>query len=365
MDFPSRLDLQAIGRDYVRQRGTRVDPQVVDILGSDANIFVGVSAGLAYAIVIQLAFAVSRLLLDGAEGEDLDRYAWDRYQLVRKGASSALVPLRMYRAAAGVGGSIDIGTVVTTATNTGYVTLQTGTFLPGSVLVNVTARAVQAGKATQVGANTLRRFQTAVFDPNIQVNNDVKAAGGEDAEDDGTFRERIRAFWKTARRGVLAAIEFGATLVPGVVSAQAVEALDGGGRPARVVNLYIADSSGVANVALANAVDTQLFDYRAAGIAVVTLPSLPTIVTVVLHLTFSANVDNATLGELVRSAVVEYINSLPVNATLTLTALGAVLERYRSDGLIPGTGSIVTPAGDIVPDPGQSLRTTLDNVTLS
>src|SRR5260221_476101 len=88
-------------------------------------------------------------------------------------------------------------------------------------------------------------------DATLQVTNPLTTAGGEDVEDDDTFRARIRDFWRTARRGILAAIEFGAKTVPGVVSAQAVEALSVGAAPARVVNLYIADSSGVSSEALA------------------------------------------------------------------------------------------------------------------
>jgi hypothetical protein len=42
--------------------------------------------------------------------------------------------------------------------------------------------------------------------------------GALDVEDDDTFRARVRTFWTTARRGILAAIEFGALTVPGFVS---------------------------------------------------------------------------------------------------------------------------------------------------
>jgi uncharacterized phage protein gp47/JayE len=231
------------------------------------------------------------------------------------------------------------------------------------------ARAVQAGKGTQVGANTIRKFSTpgTLFDKSLQVNNDTAAAGGEDAEDDDTFRNRVRNFWRTARRGILAAIEFGATTVPGVVSASAVEAIELIGLvnlPARVVNLYIADSSGVASSVLADQVRVALDEYRAAGIAVVVSTSLPTIVTIQLSLEFRANVDTVTLADAIRAAIVEFVNSLPVNGTLYVSQLYAMLQRFVDDGLIVNKSSIVAPVGDLVPSPGTTLRTTITDTTV-
>jgi uncharacterized phage protein gp47/JayE len=369
VDLPSRSDLYAIGRGYVLDRARRIDPGRVDVLGSDVNLFVGSQSVVAYAIIKQLAYRIGALLLDSAEGDDLDRYAWDRYQLPRSGASPALGSVRFFRSAftAG-GGSILAGTVLKTLTGVTYVTLETATFgattLDGVV---VDVRATQAGKSSEVGANQVRKFDNAqaIFDPTIQVNNDSTTAGGEDVEDDDTFRNRIRNFWLTVRRGVLSAIEFGATSVPGVVSAQAVEALNTVGQPARVVNLYIADSSGVASLALARQVLVSLGDYRAGGIAVIVSTSLPQIVPIVLALTFAAGTDTLTLSENVRAAVVEFVNSLPVNGPLYTIQLGAVLQRFADSGLIVNESAISTPVGDVVPAVGRTLRTTLDQVTLA
>lgn len=365
-DLPTRLDYFAIGRDFVTQRAKRIDPAQVDIEGSDVNLFVGVAAMMTYAVTLQLAFAANRLLLDGAEGEDLDRYAFDRYGMTRKGASAAVVPVRIYRDAVGAGGSIVVGTKLLTLSGVEYVTVNTITFAPDDVSVTTgIARAAQAGKSTQVGANSIRRFAkpTLLFDQTLKVNNDVRAAGGEDKEDDDTFRERVRGFWTAARRGTLGAIEFGALQVEGVVSAQAVEALNGSGAPARVVLLYIADGSGVSNIALANVVIAALDDYRAGGIWVIVSSSVPQIADVVLQPKFAANVDTVALTDTVRSAIVEYVNSLPVNGTLERSALYAVLRRFTGDGLIVDDATLVAPTGDLVPAAGSTLRTTISNVT--
>ena len=367
-DLPTRADLYALGRDYVLQRATRIDPSRVDVMGSDVNLFVGSQSVVGYSVVKQLAYRINALLLDGASGEDLDRYANDRYQITRKGASGARGSVRFFRATSALGaGTIPAGTSLKTLTGIEYVTTSPATF-SGSAIDQVTANVIasQAGKATQVGANQIRQFANvqALFDPTLQVNNDLATAGGEDPEDDDDFRNRIRNFWLTARRGVLSAIEFGALTVPGVVSAQAVEAITTGGQPARVVNLYIADSSGVASKALAQDVAAALLDFRAAGIAVLISTSLPQLVSLQLALSFVAGSDTLALSQNIQAAIVEFVNSLPVNGTLYVAQLYTVLQRFVSDGLIPNQSSIVAPAGDLVPTLGQTIRTQLQNVSI-
>lgn len=350
-------------------RAARIDPTKVDVEGSDVELFIGSQSVVAFALVKQLGFRTASLLLSSAEGDELDRLSFDRFQQTRKGASSALGTERFFRASAALGaGTIPVGTILRTQGSVEYVTLTVANFGLGQ-LDGATAfvQATSAGKSTQVGANTITQIANvqSLFDPTIQCNNDAPTAGGEDAEDDDTFRNRIRNFWRTARRGILAAIEFGALQVPGVVSAMAVEALTSGALPARIVNLYIADSSGVASDALAATVRASLDDFRAAGIAVLIANSLPELVQIRLALTFSANVDTVTLSDNVRSAVVEFVNSLPVNGTLYLGQLFSVLQRFAGDGLIPKLSSIVAPAGDLVPTLGSTLRCRLQDVTIS
>lgn len=368
-DLPSRSDLYQLGRGYLVQRAKKIDPSQVDVEGSDANLFVGIGSVLADAVLKQLLYSTGRLLIDGAQDDDLDRLAWDRYSLTRKGASNALGAVRLSRLNSALGaGSVPIGTKVGTGTNVEYVTTTAGNFgasTLNNVFVNV--RAVQAGHASQVGANAITKFSQPglLWDKTLQVNNDLPTAGGEDAEDDDTFKARIRDFWKTARRGILAAIEFGATSVPGVVSAQAFEVVTTNGMPARVVELYIADGSGIASAQLAAVVSTALLDYRAAGITVVINTSLPTLVSIQLSLTFQAGVDTVTLGQNVQAAVVAFVNSLPVNGPMYVADLLTVLKRFAPDGLVVDQNTIVAPVGDLLPAVGMTLRTDFPYVTVN
>jgi hypothetical protein len=373
LDMPTRLDLYALGRDHLVQRAKRIDPTQVDVLGSDANIFVGSVSVMLKRVVDQLGYEVAKKTLDGCEDQDLDRWLYDEYKMLRKGASSAVGTVRFYRATSGTSGVIPKDTQIRTLSGAVYITTSAASFGTTDLTSIADVRAAEAGKATQAGANTIRSIVTpgALFDPTIQVNNDEAAAGGEDAEGNDDFRERGRDFWPSARRGTLGAIEFGAREVPGVVSAQAVEVtetLNLNGviltLPARVVILYISDSSGVASAALAKKVETQLLEYRAGGIAVIVMTSKPQLVSILLKLAFRANVDTVALAGNVQSSVVEYINSLPVNAKLTVADILVVLSRYKEDGLIIDQNSVVAPVGDIIPTPGQTIRTTTDLVVI-
>lgn len=365
-DLPSRLDLQTIGRNYVIQRAKRIDPAQADIAGSDINIFIGSVATIASAIIDQLAYRIASLFLDSCDDEELDRYAWDRYQLTRKGSVAAVGPIRVYRDNANAGaGTLPLGTKIVSLTGIEYVTTSPVDFGVSVLSTTATVRAVQSGKDTQVGANALRKFSdmSSFFDQTLQVNNDVATSGGEDAEEDTDFKARIRSFWVSARRGTLEAIEFGAKTIEGIFSAQAVEVLTPGSQPARAVLLYISDSSGVANQALASTVRDGLNEYRAAGISVLTATSIPQIVTIVLQLAFKVS-GTVALSVAIRDAILSFVNSLPVNGTLYRGELQAVLARFVQDGLVLNESTIVSPSGDLIPDAGKSIRTTLANIKL-
>ncbi len=371
MDLVSRLDLFKIGRAYLESRALNIGPGVVDIEGSDANLFVGSTSFMGAAVAAQLSDRIAALLLESSFGEDLDRYAWDRHQMVRNGASPAIGSVRFFRASSAIGsGIIPIGTILNSLVGPQYVTITTATF--GALDIDqvfADVRAVKAGKDFQVGRNQIRTIASQsppVFDPSISLANDEPTAGGEPRESDADFKLRIKSAKQALARGTLPAIEFGAKTVPGIASARALEVLAPTGQPARVVQLFIADSSGIASAALGTTVNQVMPDWKAAGIAVITSTSRPTFVQVVLRLAFfAATQGTSALTEQIRAAVIGFINSLPVNAPLLIGDLYALIRRYAQVGLIPTQSSIVEPAGDLIPIPGTTIRTTVDRVTLA
>ena len=367
MDLPSRLDLFQIAANHIATRAKRIDPGEPFVDGSDANIYAGTSSVLAASVVRQIAYKSRIHYLDGAFGEDLDRHVWDRYRMTRKGASAAIGGVRFYRPDATFGtGTVPMGTRLGTLGNTEYITTTTAVFSASSLEAFADVRAVQAGKGSQVGANQIRRISRpeTIFDTSLKVNNDKPTAGGEPAELDEDLRGRARRFWEAARRGVLGAIEFGALAVAGVASAQAIEAIAEGNRPARVVSLSIADSSGVASDALARLVRTSLLEYRAGGITVLVYSGLPQLAAITLLLSFQAGVDTVALTEIVRGAVIAHVNSLAVNEALQVSGIMETLRFFKESGLIVDDKSIVAPVGDLVPGPGFTIRTTQDLVTV-
>src|SRR5580658_6410908 len=133
LDLPSRIVLQSIGASYIQSVTAKLDPNAPLTLGTDANMFCGSQAVVADAVVKQIGYNANRLLLDGAFGDDLDRYAWDRYQLTRKGASPALGAVVLSRATLTAGaGSVPIGTILTTLSGTQYFTTTVASFSAGS-----------------------------------------------------------------------------------------------------------------------------------------------------------------------------------------------------------------------------------------
>jgi hypothetical protein len=366
-ELPTRLDLYGVGRQYVVAHARRIEPTMVDVDGSDANLFVGSQSFMGHAVVRQLGERVCALLLDGCDGEDLDRYVHDNSygMVVRKGAAAAVTTVTIARPTAVVGaGTVAAGTTGRAGDGTEYVTLQAAAFGLTTLSASVDARAKQAGHAYQVGSNQLTRFGGAVFDNSLTMTNPGPAAGGEDVELDEVLRRRFRSFWASYAKGTLGAIETGALQVAGVTSAQAFEYLEDGA-PARVVQLCIADSSGVGNAALARLVQVSLEEWRCGGIQVIILSSVPQMVGLTLALVFSGNVDTVALSAQVRAAVVGFVNGLGVNQPLLRNDLGAVLARFRAQGLVPTVGSVVAPAGDLYPTTGYTLRTRTEDVVVS
>lgn len=367
MDTPTRLDLFQLGRSYLLARATKIERGVVDTEGSDANLFVGSTSFMAGAVSTQLASRMAAQFGASAEREDLDRLLVDRWVLPRKGAAAAVGEARFYRASAAAGaGAVLIGTKIGSEDGIEYITTSPALFGVASLEATADVRAARAGKTQQVGRYRLTRiFQPGgLFDPSIQVVNDEPTAGGEPREDDDDYRLRGQGAPRALARGTLRAIQEGATTTPGVASALAVEVLDGDLRPARVVQLFIADGSGIASRVLGGEAARTVDDFRAAGIAVLPALSTPYLVPVRLRLAFVAGVSTTALGDTVRRAILQYVNSLPTGAPLYRSNLSAILTRYQSGGLLPLQSAIVEPTGDVFPPVGRTIRTTNAMVTL-
>lgn len=159
---PSRLDFYQIGRASVLSRAAKIDPKVIDTEGSDVNLFVGSTSFMAHAVSRQASAQFAEQTFKGSKNEALDRVILDRTagQVPRKGASPAVVPLVLSRPTYTLGaGSVEVGRKVLANGGAEYVITTQADFASTGLSATCEARAVQAGKDTQVGRNQIRRFK--------------------------------------------------------------------------------------------------------------------------------------------------------------------------------------------------------------
>lgn len=370
-DLPTRADYFRIGADEVLVRsaarpvGQRLTSSQVYTEGSDINIVVASASAMAEEITRQLALRLAALFLDGASGEDLDRLVADRFSptIVRKSATPALATVQFSRVAGPLAAiAIPAATRLRTASGVEFETTVASSLAAGSTgPVSVPAQCRQAGLAGNVAAGSINQIVSVIGDPNLLVSNAQVAAGGDETESDARLRARARDFFRTARRGTLSAIEFGALTVPGVRQATAIEEVDPLGIPTGRVSLYVADANGQANAALVLAVRSALLEYRAAGVVVDISSAIPNFVAIEYNLRFAAGVDTAAAFAQVQTATVSAVNALAPSQTLPVSLLFSVARSVP--GVIVLDDAIVAPVGDLIPSAGQVIRTRTDLVT--
>lgn len=376
-DLPTRVVLfetfrnDLLARAEIRPVGRRLTAAEIDTPGSDINLIGGATSALAEEIVRQHGRSVNDLTLDGAEGPALDRWVADRYApyLSRHTAAQARVTLQFTRTST-VAGAVNYaaGSIVRSRGGIRFSLDAVAAFGALSLgPINVAARAVDAGSTGNVAEGTITEFVTAPPDTTMLVNNlqigdnPGNAAGGDDTETDASLRARAQAFYGAARRGILAAIEFGALQVPGVRQAYAQELLSMPlAVPSGFIDLYVADANGQSNALLNTAVFNALEEYRGGGIIVTVYGAVPVFQSVAYDLTYTAGTDTVAAFEQVRASTVAQVNSLRPGATLYISLLYSLAIAVA--GVIADDSSVTVPTGDIVPTAGQVIRTRSDLV---
>jgi|GEM_PF-1153664 hypothetical protein len=374
-DLPTFTDLFRAGRDEILSRNPRISRDAVERDGADANIIIAGASAAADQVVGSITDLAASLFLDSASGSDLDRLVFDRYGLLRKAAAAAIGSVQFSTPTpAGATFTIPTGTQLSTTDGIQYITTADGIFVAGTLgPLTVAVRSILAGanQAAKIGTITSITSQISGQPTNLVVNNIVATTGADDAESDDSLRDRARRFFTTARRGTLAALQAAALAVPGIRTATAFEAVDVSGRPARLVELVVADAFAqqfvntsvvppayqIQSQLIATNVFDALSDVRPAGIFVQVTVANVILQAIQLALTFIAGADVNATALLARGTVVNYVNALPPGAPFVALNLLALIK------LVPGlqfTGSeLLSPAGNITPTPLQVIRTTL------
>ncbi len=341
----------------------------------DANILVAAAGAMADEVMAQLVKLSASLFLDSAKGEALDRLVFDRYGLVRKAAAASFGTVRFTTTSpAPTTFTIPLGTKLATPDGLQFITTEAPAFVAGSIgPVFCMVRSVLAGADQNVRAGQVTSIldQISSAPTDLAVTNPLATTGADAAESDDSLRNRARQYFTTVRRGTLTALEEAALSVEGVRSARAFEALDAMGRPARFVQLVVADAFAeqfatydtvppryeAQSQAIATAVFNSLADVRPAGVYVQVLVANVVLQPIQLSLTFNAGADVNQAALEARAAMVAYVNSLkPGESFIYDNALEAI---RLVPGLARSGNAIVSPAGNVTVQPLQALRTSL------
>jgi uncharacterized phage protein gp47/JayE len=201
-----------------------------------------------------------------------------------------------------------------------------------------------------------------IFDTTIVVTNSAVAAGGADPETDRDFSNRSKQFLPTLRRGIAAAIEFGARQVPGVQSAKATEMVNPSGTPAAIVELFILDASGGSNDVLEQSVRDQLLEFRALGIPVIVDGGTVVNQPITIDLSFAAGFDSLAAAQKAKDAITAVVNDLDIGETLFVSSIIAAAKSVP--GVIIASGGVTVPVSDVVPTASQAIRTSQALITI-
>lgn len=331
------------------QNKTRINVALLDVDGSDLNLQVGQASVMGEEIVAAWAKCARGLFVDTARDDQLDRIVFDRFGFLRKPANASTTDVLLARPnhIAG-GGTIAAGSRATTPTGSIFA-LQTDVVFgatdnskTGSVIAQV------VGPTQNIPRATLTAWVDQPFDPIITITNTDAGAGGTAVESDPALRARARTFFLTLRRGILAAIQYGATTVDGVSVSTAFEIVNpGNALPAGAVQLVIADDNGNASGPMIQSVLDVMLSFRAAGIPVFVEGGTVQFEPVSFQLDFASGVDTVAASEEVRAVMVAFAQFLrPGQALLRSDCLAAA---RAVPGVIVGQGSLPVPVGDVIP----------------
>ncbi len=360
--LPTFDELQSRAKAEVQLR----QPRLTDFTeGSVLDAITGAAAVLADESIHINVDLFSEHFFGTAEGSALDALAADRGFPPRKPPVGAVGSVLWTKDDAGAAYTIPSGTLIE-GTIEGVViqvgTTSTAVLSATDVSIAIPAQATITGRESNFPAGTLDTVTAPlVADPDATATNPVGFAGGAPVETDDQYRDRLRRFFNTLRRGTVAALEFGSLLVPGVsfatVDESTVPESLGG-----FVSVYIGDPDARSNDTLAAQVVESLEDFRAAGVLVVVLGADREEVSLALTLTVLQGADTAQVGEDARANILGYTDNLRPNETLRLSRIDQTA--HEASELVRSV-AITSPIADVSPTlPQNAIRVNKTDISL-
>lgn len=307
--LPTFQELQDSARAEIQIRR----PDLTDFNeGSNLDAMTGAAAIMADEVIRIGVALFAAQFFDTAIGADLDALVQDRFggSLVRKPATAAIGTITWTRDAVGAY-VILAGTRFRAVVGTTTITVQSisaVTLLAADTSVDLAVQSVVTGRASNAAAGVVDEIlDVHISDPGATCTNAQPLAGGSDAETDEALRDRVRRVYSTLRRGTVEALETGALSVPGVgiVAVDESEVESSGW-----VYVYVGDPDARSNDALAALVETELVNWRAAGVLVDVTGATREEKSLALTVVIERGSDQNVIGAAIRAAVVAYGDSL-------------------------------------------------------
>ena len=358
--MPSLLtfdQLYTLGQAEVQSR----NPELTDWRqGSVNDALIGGAAVQADEVIRVVVAAFAEQFVDTATGTALDALAADRFGLARHDAVAAVGTLTFTRGDSEGVLEIPAGTTCKATVNGESVTFTTdeAVYMAGDAdTVSALATCTATGATGNVAADTITTIvDTVPGDATATVTNADRFVGGAAEETDAAFRDRIRRYFTTLRRGTVSALETGALGVAGVAYVAVDESYaapeDGG-----YVAVYVADGDGRSNDALSDAVAAELEAWRAAGIRVVVTGATREEIDLAVVLYVRAGSDLATLVANARAAILAYTDALAPGAILYTAQIVAAALGISTDVL---SAMVTTPTSDQTPSGVANALRVLD-----
>jgi uncharacterized phage protein gp47/JayE len=363
-ELPTFADLYDDGKAEVQAR----QPELSDWNeGSNLDAVIGGGAMLADEVLRVVVALFGEHFIDVAEDTALDVLALDRFGLTRLPASASVGTLRFTRGSSTGVLTIPAGTQVRGEVNGVSVTVTTDTDTDMAALdntVDVDATCTVTGRSGNVAEEVLDEIvDTIPGDSTVTVTNPDRFTGGDVDETDPEFRDRIRRYFQTLRKGTVAALEAGALSVPGVQYATVDETFiapeDGG-----YVAVYIGDPDGRANSVLTDDVEEELEDWRAAGIEVRVFAATREEIALSITVYHRRGIDVAELTAAVRAGVLAHTDALAPNATLYLEAVECAAQ--MADKASIRAARVTSHTADVEPSaPQNAIRVNSEDLTIA
>ncbi len=364
---PSLDDLFELGR----AEAALTRPELGVAEGDISEMAIMGGATMADHVAGYAAAEIKAMFLDGAEGQKLTDLVFDRTGILRNPATTPVGVIQVTKAFPGIAYTIPAGSFVTTEPDANGVKQRA--YLDVDVVWNldevgvkdVACTGASVGPEGNVGALGFVRFENgALTVAGFTVGNGERFAGGSPEESDPDLRARARDFYRTLRRGTLAALEFGAKVVPSCRRATAVaERSLITGKKTGLVFLYVADADGTSNDAMTAAVALEMINWTAAGDNVQVLAGAQLLLPISLTLTVRAGLAVDVIVANVKNLIVARLNRLKAGETCYRSQIKQAAMNVDPENILECT--VVSPAADVAPDANELIRTLTTIITVA